>query len=231
MRYQKELSDNLKRPLYIDDLPGSFHWYRMPGANSEYKYGVKIFTVGASELQERCQEVTVDQIANDPELRNEVSVGHEALKNFRQIEGFGRALAAPQVGFLRRFIVMNINNNPITLYNPVITGQSTGNMMTMWDDCLSFPDLMVCVERYRHISVEYIDSNGEKVEWKNLPSDLSELLQHEIDHLNGVLALDIAIAPYKNNEKTNAARELGIVKRADWLVDKDRFNSMVDFHY
>lgn len=203
----------------------------MTTEGGDYKYGVKIYTVGAVELKERCNEVTLEQIANDVELHREVEVGHQALRNFRNIEGFGRALAAPQVGFLRRFIVMNIDNNPITLYNPVITSQSTGNMMTMWDDCLSFPDLMVCVERYRHISVEYIDSKGEKVVWNDLSTDISELLQHEIDHLNGVLALDIAVAPYKNNEKGIGTKEEGIVQRSDWLANKEKYNAMVDFHY
>ena len=65
----------------------------------------------------------------------------------------------------------------------------------MWDDCLSFPDQMACVRRHKSISIAFMDEKGAGKTWINLPKDLSELLQHEIDHLNGVLAIDIAEHP------------------------------------
>ncbi len=64
--------------------------------------------------------------------------------------------------------------------------------MTLWDDCFSFPDLMVKVKRHLAISVSYQDLQGRR---RTLEADgaLSELLQHEVDHLDGVLAVDRAV--------------------------------------
>ena len=64
--------------------------------------------------------------------------------------------------------------------------------MTLWDDCFSFPDLLVKVRRNLSIEVRYQDMQGEKHTLK-AGQGLSELLQHEIDHLDGILAIDRAI--------------------------------------
>jgi peptide deformylase len=164
------------------------------------------------------------------------------------VEGFGRALAAPQVGFLIRMIVMNLRGEEITIFNPEIMFRSE-DTMTMWDDCLSFPDLMCCVRRHKHISVRFIDGNGEAVEWQHCDNDLSELLQHEIDHLDGVLAVSRAVPPSSRHSHsatttttttttattaTTATEEFeceAVVSRADWLANKDKYNRLVDFHY
>jgi len=64
--------------------------------------------------------------------------------------------------------------------------------MTVWDDCMCFPDLLVRVERHRSCRITYRDR-----EWKEhamvLEGDLSELLQHECDHLDGILAVSQAV--------------------------------------
>jgi peptide deformylase len=65
-------------------------------------------------------------------------------------------------------------------------------MIELWDDCFSFPDLMVRVRRHLEIEVEYEDLAGGSHSLV-ARDDLSELLQHEIDHLDGVLATDRAI--------------------------------------
>jgi peptide deformylase len=65
-------------------------------------------------------------------------------------------------------------------------------MMTLWDDCFSFPDLLVKVRRHLSIHVEYRNPEGGRHTIR-AEGSLSELLQHEIDHLNGVLAIDRAI--------------------------------------
>ena len=64
--------------------------------------------------------------------------------------------------------------------------------MTLWDDCFSFPDLMVKVRRHLSIVVRYQDPAG-RHHTLRAEGSLSELLQHEIDHINGVLAIDRAI--------------------------------------
>jgi len=63
-------------------------------------------------------------------------------------------------------------------------------MMEVWDDCMSFPELLVKVKRNKRCKIHYKD-----LDWKNnvLEGDLSELLQHEYDHLDGILAVQRAI--------------------------------------
>jgi peptide deformylase len=113
------------------------------------------------------------------------------LEGFRRAQGFGRAIAAPQIGIARRFIALNLGKGPQVIANPVVLWKSDATF-TMWDDCMSFPSLLVRVERHRSISVRYVDEAGDTREWSNLDIATSELLQHEIDHLDGILAVDLA---------------------------------------
>jgi peptide deformylase len=64
--------------------------------------------------------------------------------------------------------------------------------MELWDDCFSFPDLMVRVRRSVEITVSFTDEHGGS-QTMNARNDLSELLQHEIDNLDGILAVDRAL--------------------------------------
>jgi peptide deformylase len=199
----------------------------------EFKYGVKVYTLGEPELKVRCCELSKEDILTNSDVKVACSVAHSALRNFRCLEGFGRAIAAPQVGHLIRMIAMNLNGKEITLFNPVVTKISE-DKLTMWDDCLSFPDLMCCVERSRHISVVFNDSFGEEVTWNDCDSDISELLQHEIDHLDGILAVDRAIKPNKLTVGDSGATKFvceAIINRVDWLANKEFYNSFVSFHY
>src|SRR6185436_5087340 len=80
---------------------------------------------------------------------------------------------------------------PKALINPEIVFRSE-EMMELWDDCFSFPNLMVRVRRNFEIGIRYLDTHGTVVALR-ASGDLSELLQHEIDHLDGILATDRAI--------------------------------------
>ena len=64
--------------------------------------------------------------------------------------------------------------------------------MTLWDDCFSFPDILAKVNRNLSIEIRYRDEEGKKLSLR-AESGLSELLQHEIDHLDGILAIDRAV--------------------------------------
>src|SRR5215475_9866376 len=108
----------------------------------------------------------------------------------RDTKGFGRAIAAPQIGKLTRVVFLGVGE-PRPLINPRIVWQST-EQMELWDDCFSFPDLMVKVRRAAWVKVAYLDEHGAEREL-DAKNQLAELLQHEIDHLDGVLATDRAI--------------------------------------
>ena len=78
------------------------------------------------------------------------------LEAFRRTHGFGRAISAPQIGIAQRFIAVNLGKGTFFIVNPVISWRSDESF-TMWDDCMSFPDLLVRVERARSLSLEYVD--------------------------------------------------------------------------
>jgi peptide deformylase len=136
------------------------------------------------------------------------------LADFRRRHGFGRAVSAPQIGIHQRFIALNLGNlAPRLLVNPEIT-RASREKFTMWDDCMSFPGLLVRLERHRSISVRFQNESGDRCEWNDLDIAAAELLQHEMDHLDGVLAIDRAIdrdsvimrEVYEANREAFAAR-------------------------
>jgi peptide deformylase len=112
------------------------------------------------------------------------------MKEIRAKFNFGRAIAAPQLGIMKRLVYMNIDK-PIVFINPELTDLSD-EMFELWDDCMSFPNLLVKVKRHRSLTIKYLDENWKPQEWK-MEDSLSELLQHEYDHLNGVLCTMRAI--------------------------------------
>jgi peptide deformylase len=79
----------------------------------------------------------------------------------------------------------------VTLVNPEITDVGSEDF-EVWDDCFSFPELLVRVNRAYRITVQYVDTKG-KPHTMECEGPLAELLQHEIDHLDGILALDRAV--------------------------------------
>ena len=115
---------------------------------------------------------------------------HDTLLDFRRRYGAGRAIAAPQIGVMKRLIYMHIDR-PVAFINPVLEEMSEA-MIEVWDDCMCFPDLLVRVLRHKSCRIRYKDSGW--IEQKmRLEDDLSELLQHEYDHLDGILAVSRAI--------------------------------------
>src|SRR6516165_10093964 len=105
----------------------------------------------------------------------------------------GIGLAAPQVGILSRLIVMDPSRDeepkqPLIMVNPVILELGT-EMRTHEEGCLSIPDFTAEIERPAMTRVSYIDTEGKQQE-KTLEGIWSTLVQHEIDHLNGVLFIE-----------------------------------------
>jgi peptide deformylase len=138
----------------------------------------------------------VAHVANPaaPEIRQLVGDLADTLAHWRAETGYGRGIAAPQIGVLERVIFLRLPGaEPWPLINPHIIWRSEEKVV-VWDACLSFLSIFMQVERHRQITVRYqtlegdvrqIEAGGEK--------DLSELLQHEIDHLDGILAIDRVI--------------------------------------
>jgi peptide deformylase len=126
----------------------------------------------------------------------------DTLRDLRARHGLGRGLAAPQIGAPIRLVYVEVNE-PLFLVNPEIVDVGESDF-SVWDDCFSVPNLLVRVMRAYRIVVRYQDLRGKSHEL-TAEKDLAELLQHEIDHLDGVLMLDRAIGldPFCYREEWN----------------------------
>jgi peptide deformylase len=115
----------------------------------------------------------------------------DTLAHWRATTGYGRGIAAPQLGVLERVIFLQLpGEKPWPFINPEIIERSKEKIV-VWDACLSFLSIFMQVERNREITVRYQSLDGAPHEFRaGDDRSLSELLQHEIDHLDGILAVD-----------------------------------------
>ena len=123
-------------------------------------------------------------------LTPHINLMFATVLDFRKKYGVGRAIAAPQIGLLKRIICVNIKK-PVAMINPELQNLSN-ETIELWDDCMSFPNLLVKVKRHKKLTLPFFDLNWEKQIW-HLEDDMSELIQHEYDHLDGILATQRAI--------------------------------------
>jgi len=147
----------------------------------------EILLLGNPKLYELSEPIKEGDLKDLPPV---VADLHDTLLGFRSKYGAGRAIAACQIGFAKRMIYMFIHE-PVVFINPSLENLSE-EMIEVWDDCMCFPDLLVKVPRHKQCTIRFKD-----LEWKDramtLTDDLSELLQHEYDHLDGILAVSRAI--------------------------------------
>lgn len=146
--------------------------------------------LGDPVLRKRADEVA----AIDDEIRTLID---DMLQTMYDAEGVG--LAAPQVGIGRRVIVVDVHEPDapvLALINPRLIESSTDTDRGE-EGCLSIPGLRDIVERPAHVIVEALDPAGEAV---RIEADglLARALQHEIDHLDGILFLD-RVSPIKRS--------------------------------
>ncbi len=146
-----------------------------------------LLLLGDPRLYSVCEPVLESEL---PLVKNWVADLHNVMQEIRDKYQFGRAIAAPQLGIMKRLIYMNIDK-PVVFINPELTDLS-GEMFELWDDCMSFPNLLVKVSRHKSLTIRYLDENWTPQEWA-IEGDLSELLQHEYDHLDGILCTMRAI--------------------------------------
>ena len=107
----------------------------------------------------------------------------------------GIGLAAPQIGLLKKYFIMDFNDKIIECINPKIL-HSSSELFVYEEGCLSIPGVRSDISRPKVIDVEYEDLSGKTI--KNTFTDLnSTCFQHELDHLNGVLFFDYLKIPKK----------------------------------
>lgn len=159
----------------------------------------EIALLGDPRLYEVCAPVRRTELDH---LMPAIQDLRDTLLAFRARHGVGRAIAAPQIGLMHRIIFLERTSNldgiadgristPTALVNPVLSSLSEA-LVELWDDCMSFPNLLVRLQRHAMCDITFRD-----LEWKehtaHLDGDLSELLQHECDHLDGILAVSRAL--------------------------------------
>lgn len=147
----------------------------------------EIRKIGDPILYKKSLELRRDEVE---ELLPHFDLMWRLIREFRDVYGRGRAIAAPQTGLLKRVIAIDTDSRYL-LINPKIEYVSD-EMMELWDDCMSFPDLFVKVLRHKHLRISFMNLDWEKEEW-DLSDDMAELIQHEYDHLDGILATERAI--------------------------------------
>ena len=142
----------------------------------------EILLLGNPALYEISEEVKEEELEL---LRPVFEDMFDCIRGIRRDYGFGRAIAAPQIRIQKRLICM-LTDQPRVIINPTL--EPVGDeLMELWDDCMSFPKLLVRVRRCRRCILRYRDENWQPQELL-MEDGMSELIQHEYDHLNGILA-------------------------------------------
>jgi peptide deformylase len=128
-------------------------------------------------LRKKCEKVE----SLTPEMKKLIE---DMIETMREKGGVG--LAAPQVGILKRIIVVETTEGPRGFVNPKIVKKSREKEI-MEEGCLSFPGLFLKVKRAKEAEIETLDENGKRIKVQGF---LARVLQHEIDHLDGILFID-----------------------------------------
>ncbi len=151
----------------------------------------KIILLGDPRLHEISVPIQREEI---PALMPVIEDLHDILFEYKaRFAHYGafRGIAAPQIGVMKRLIYTNIDNKPTVFINPELVNVSK-ELFDVWDDCMCFPHLLVHLKRHVHCTIKYVDLDfNPKMMYLN--GSLSELIQHEYDHLNGILSTQRAI--------------------------------------
>ncbi|HWQ89379.1 MAG TPA: peptide deformylase [Desulfitobacteriaceae bacterium] len=146
----------------------------------------KIVEIGSPVLREKAREVDKISPAIEKLLKNMADTLYEA-------KGYG--LAAPQIGVSKRVIIIDIGEGLLELINPVIL-EKHGRQVDV-EGCLSIPGVSGEVARAYQVRVQGLNRHGEMQDIK-AEGLLARALQHETDHLEGVLFVDLAKKTYQN---------------------------------
>ena len=147
----------------------------------------KILLLGNPRLYEASNPVERSEVEDLAAVFEDL---HDTMLEFQRRHGWGRAIAAPQIGVQRRIVCMNVDR-PLTFINPVLD-QHGEETREFWEDCMSFPELLVRLRNPISCRLTYREPNW-TLRRVDLTGDLAELLQHEVDHLDGVLSVQRAI--------------------------------------
>jgi peptide deformylase len=151
----------------------------------------EVLQFGAPILRDVSDDV--DEVTSSAVLKTMEDL-KDTLHALQRIHGRGGGLAAPQIGSSIRLVYVNARGRSFFLLNPAIVEQSD-DLFDVWDFCFSANASFVArVKRHRRIVVEYRDETGAS-QREEFEDYFAELLQHEIDHLDGRLFIDLIDRP------------------------------------
>lgn len=147
---------------------------------------LEVLLLGDPLLREKSEPVTE---FND-ELEMIITDLKDTLQALQRKHGIGRALAAPQLGYFKQVIYFKLENRGFAMINPEITWKSDEKTKD-WDTCYSFKTaFFVKIPRHKMIEVTYFTPEGLSMK-EEAEGPYAALIQHEEDHLHGVLAVDL----------------------------------------
>ncbi len=120
-----------------------------------------LLLLGNPKLYEKCEPVLREELHRVPGWTSDM---HNVMEEIRERFNFGRGIAAPQLGIMKRLIYINIDE-PVIIINPELHDLSR-EMIEVWDDCMCLPNLLVRVKRHRSLTLKYLDENWEQSEWR-----------------------------------------------------------------
>lgn len=142
-----------------------------------------LFSIEKGKSNSILRKISDPVLKIDKHLKKTIS---KMIKTMKYEEGVG--LAAPQIGKNIRLIVCLLNEKPVVMINPKITYTSEETNFD-YEGCLSIPEETNKVERFSSITVEYINEKNQKLK-KTYNMFEARIIQHEIDHLDGILFTD-----------------------------------------
>ncbi|MCK9456386.1 MAG: peptide deformylase [Candidatus Riflebacteria bacterium] len=165
----------------------------------------RILHYGEAELRKSCEPIK--EITE--EIKQLVSDMFETM-----YEAKGVGLAGPQVGKNIRLAIIDIGDDPIVMINPEIIKKS--GKETCLEGCLSFPGLSEKVERALKVTAEYTDLSGDtyEIEAEGL---LARAIQHELDHLDGIVFVD----RISKARKIQIKNDLEAIKNGETLYEEE----------
>ena len=132
---------------------------------------------------------TTELVAFDRKLLQILEDLKDTLSKHQRFYGMGRGLAAPQIGYNKKIVYIQTPSFTSYLINPEIVWRSP-ETFEVWDSCFSMEaKFFVKIPRNRSIKVKYVDETQE-FHNETFNDDMSELMQHEIDHLDGIMCTD-----------------------------------------
>jgi peptide deformylase len=154
---------------------------------------LKIITIPDPILRKKSKEISSKELTS----KNFTRLVQSMAKTMIKTDGVG--LAAPQIGKNIRLAVINSKDGVICLINPKIVKKSWTKNLEQ-EGCLSIPGIFGQVNRHNKISLTYLDRKGKKIKL-DATGLMARVMQHEIDHLDGILFIDKALSLEKAESK------------------------------